>query len=42
MLRQRLANALDDAKNYGMKTGLMLTRNDNNATVMLTSWEEPQ
>ncbi|MDC6078944.1 HAD-IC family P-type ATPase [Limosilactobacillus fermentum] len=42
MLRQRLADALDDAKNYGMKTGLMLTRNDNNATVMLTSWEEPQ
>lgn len=42
LLRQRLANALDDAKNYGVKTGLMLTRNDNNATVMLTSWEEPQ
>ncbi|MGJ3840147.1 hypothetical protein ACLOEU_04820 [Limosilactobacillus fermentum] len=42
LLRQRLANALDDAKNYGVKTELMLTRNDNNATVMLTSWEEPQ
>lgn len=42
LLRKRLANALDDAKNYGVKTELMLTRNDNNATVMLTSWEEPQ
>lgn len=42
LLRQRLADALDDAKKYGVKTGLMLTRNDNNATVMLTSWEEPQ
>ena len=42
LLRQRLANALDDAKNCGVKTGLMLTRNDNNATVMLTSWVEPQ
>lgn len=42
LLRQRLADALDDAKKYGVKTGLMLTRNDNNAAVMLTSWEEPQ
>ena len=31
LLRQRLANALDNAKNYDVKTGLMLT-----------SWEEPQ
>lgn len=42
LLRQRLADALDDAKKYGVKTGLMLTRNDNNAAVMLTSLEEPQ
>lgn len=42
LLRQRLVDALDDAKKYGVKTGLMLTRNDNNAAVMLTSWEEPQ
>ena len=42
LLRQRVADALDDAKKYGVKTGLMLTRNDNNAAVMLTSWEEPQ
>ena len=42
LLRQRFVDALDDAKKYGVKTGLMLTRNDNNAAVMLTSWEEPQ
>ena len=42
LLRQRLTDALDDAKKYGVKTGVMLTRNDNNAAVMLTSWEEPQ